>query len=86
MKKTDIAMIVLIASVSVIVAFFATNAIFGNTSTQEVKVKTIEKISDTEATPDPALFNVDAINPTVEVQVGAGTTSPAPSNQAQTGN
>lgn len=72
MKKSDIAMIVLIASVSILVSFFATRAIFGETSSGDVKVKTVEKINATIVEPDPAIFNKDAINPAVEVQVGSG--------------
>lgn len=71
MKRTDIAMIILIASVSILAAFFATNALLGDVSTEEVTVKTIEPIDATVAEPDPAIFNEDAINPAVEVQVGA---------------
>ncbi len=81
MKKTDIAMIVLIASISVIVAFFATNAIFGDASTEEVKVKTIEKIDTAEVTPDTTIFNSNAINPTIEVQVGGSLQSETPSTE-----
>jgi hypothetical protein len=72
MKKTDIAMIVLIASVRILVSFFATRAIFGDAANENVKVKTIEKINANIVEPDPAIFNKDAINPSVEVQVGSG--------------
>lgn len=69
MKKTDIAMIILIAAVSVMVAFFGTNAILGDAASEEQKVKTIEKMSATVEEPNPAIFNSDAINPAVEVQI-----------------
>lgn len=77
MKKTDIAMIVLIASVSVLVAYFIAGALPIFKSSQEpVKVKTVDAISPTvDAQPDPSIFNKDAINPTVEVLVG-GTGTP----------
>lgn len=71
MKKTDIAMIVLIASLSIIAAFFATNAILGDDATEDVTVKTIEPITAEVTSPNPAIFNENAINPAVEVQVGA---------------
>lgn len=70
MKKTDIAMIVLIASLSVIVSFFATNALLGDTANEQVTVKTIEPMTADIAEPDPVIFNSKAINPAVEVQVG----------------
>lgn len=69
MKKTDIAMIILIATVSVMVAFFVTKSIVGTPSSAVQKVKTIETISDTKAEPDTAIFNKDAINPAVKVQI-----------------
>lgn len=72
MKKTDIAMIVLIASVSVIGAYFATSTFFPTASGgQNQTVKTIEVITSDVAEPDPAVFNENAINPAVEVQVGS---------------
>lgn len=74
MKKTDLAMIILIAAASVMVAFFVTRSILGNSATQAVKVKTIESISSTVQDPDPTIFNSNAINPAVEVQI-------TPSNQ-----
>lgn len=71
MKKTDIAMIVLIASVSVVGAFFATSALLGDGATETSTVKTIEAITSEVAPPNPEIFNEDAINPAVEVQVGS---------------
>ncbi|OYX44165.1 hypothetical protein B7Y94_00285 [Candidatus Saccharibacteria bacterium 32-49-12] len=71
MKKTDIAMIVLIASLSIIAAFFITRAILGDSTQTERSVKTIDPITAEVAEPDPKIFNENAINPAVEVQVGA---------------
>lgn len=71
MKKTDIAMIVLIAGLSVGVAFFVANSLpFLKLDTKGVKVKTIEAISADVTPPDPAVFNEDAINPTVKTVIG----------------
>jgi hypothetical protein len=71
MKTTDIAMIVLIAAVSVGVAFAAVSAIPGlKVSNKPVSVKTIEKYDSNITQPDPAVFNKDAINPTVDVTIG----------------
>ena len=71
MKSTDIAMIILIASVSVGVAFAAVSAIPGLKQSNElVKVKSIEKYSDTLDEPSPSIFNKKAINPTVDVVIG----------------
>lgn len=70
MKKSDIAMIILIASVSVLVAYFTSSALVGDVSEESVQVKTAEEISTDVVDPDPEIFNKDAINPTVEVIVG----------------
>lgn len=70
MKKTDITMIILIASVSVLVAYFAGKALLGDTHNTSVKVKTADPITSTVTQPDPAVFNSKAINPTVEVIIG----------------
>ncbi len=70
MKKTDIAMIVLIASLSIIISFFVTKSILGDGEQKAEAVKTITPITTTVAEPNPAIFNDKAINPAVEVQVG----------------
>jgi len=69
MKKTDIAMIILIASVSILIAYFVGNSVFGNVTKDSVKVKTIQVIDSKIVQPSPTIFNKDAINPAVEVQI-----------------
>ncbi len=70
MKKNDIATIILIASISVIFAYFVANAIIGSPSSQSVKVKTAKPITAEIKEPDSSIFNKDSINPTVEVEIG----------------
>lgn len=69
MKKSDIAMIVLIASVSVVVAFFVAKSIFGDFNSGKVTVKTIDLIESTIVEPDTKIFNENAINPAVQVEI-----------------
>ena len=69
MKKTDIAAILLIAIVSVLGAFFITRTFFGGVANESAKVQTIEAINADITEPDPAIFNANAINPAVEVQI-----------------
>lgn len=76
MKKTDVAMIILIASVSVVVAFFTAKAIFGDTYDGKANVKTIEKIDSSIVQPSSKIFNKDAINPTVQVEINSSSTTP----------
>jgi hypothetical protein len=70
MKKSDIAMIILIASISVLVAYFVAKALIGDTANQSVTVKTTDKITIDVAKPDTSVFNSNAINPTVQVIIG----------------
>lgn len=72
MKKSDIAMIILIASVSVIIAYFIANAVIGDVKNEAVKVKTADPITADIQEPDKTVFNSNAINPTVEVIIGGG--------------
>lgn len=71
MKKTDIAMIILIASVSVLVAYFVVNSLpIFQEANQPQQVPTVEAISSETSDVDQTIFNKDAINPTVEVIIG----------------
>lgn len=71
MKKTDIAMIIFIATLGVMIAYFiATNIPFLTVKQEGVEVKTIQAIYASVADPDREIFAVDAINPTVEIVIG----------------
>lgn len=70
MKNSDIAALIVIASLSVLVAYFVADAVIVKPSNKGVKVPTISEISSEVTTPDKSIFNRDAINPTVEVVIG----------------
>lgn len=71
MKQSDIFTLISIATIGVIASFFACNAIMGNPDEKSVSFKRpVETISNSVAEPDPEVFNVAAINPTIEVYVG----------------
>ena len=71
MKKTDIAMIVLIAGVGILIAYFiAVNIPFLKIPEQGVEVQTVDSIGSEISEPSKSVFNADAINPTVEIVVG----------------
>ena len=70
MKKSDIITVILIASIGTIIAAFMTNMILGNPDERSVSFNTIAEIEPSLDEPDPEMFNVTAINPTVEVYVG----------------
>jgi hypothetical protein len=69
MKKTDLAMIVLIAAVSVGVAYFVASSFLGEMDNKGVKVQTVDVITSIVEPPDPRIFNSNAINPSVEVNI-----------------
>lgn len=83
MKKSDIAMIILIASISMLVAYFVANAVIGDTKDEAVKVKTADPISTEIEEPETSVFNSDAINPTVEVIIGGDQSSKSTSQSNQ---
>jgi ABC-type cobalt transport system substrate-binding protein len=69
MKKSELAMVVLIAAGSMLIAYFVANAIFGGAKNDSAKVPTIQTISSQFDEPDPTVFNSNAINPTVGVSL-----------------
>lgn len=82
MKKTDIAMIILIASISVLVAYFVAKSIpLFNDAQKPVKVKVADPITATIDKVDSSVFNKDAINPTVEVIIGGNQPAATTPNQ-----
>ncbi len=71
MKRSDIASIAMIALVGMVIAYIVTMAIVAQVGgKQSTKVPTVQPISSTVDQPDSAVFNRDAINPTVEVLIG----------------
>lgn len=73
-------MIILIASVSVAVAYFVANSIpLFKDAQKPVTVQVAEPITSTLESVDTTVFNKDAINPTVEVIIG-GDAQQSPGN------
>lgn len=70
MKNTDIALIILIAVVSVIASYFLGNWILGDPADLTADMIYVDEISGSLASPDIETFNNSASNPTVEVYIG----------------
>lgn len=70
MKNSDIAMIILVASISVVVSYFLGNAILGDPNDRVEKLSYMNPIDNNIQEPDAETFNPYALNPTVEVYVG----------------
>lgn len=70
MKKSEIAMIVLIASVSMMAAFAIASSIPALKLDEDgVKVKKTTELQSSVTEPDTQVFNSDAINPTVKTVI-----------------
>ncbi len=70
MKNTDIALIILISTISVVASYFIGNAILGDPNDRVESVSYMTPISDTIDQPDSDTYNAYALNPTVEIYVG----------------
>lgn len=75
MKKNDVAALILIAAVSLMIAWFTASSLIGEPKKSAQKVKTVESISQDVQSPDTRIFNKDAINPTVERSIGKSSDS-----------
>lgn len=73
MKKADIAVIILIISISLVAAYFIGQAVIGATNQGKAEVETVEAITPEVAAPDKRIFNKDAINPAVPIKIGNST-------------
>ncbi len=75
MKKNDIALIVLIASIALVSSYFLLRAVVGEQRNEAVKVEVVEPITADITLPSTQIFNANSINPTVTIEIGK------PSNQ-----
>lgn len=69
MKKSEIATIILIASLSMFATFFIARALIGGDIKKEAVVRKATPIDQDVTRPSKTVFNKDSINPTVEVFV-----------------
>ncbi len=79
MKKNDIAVLILIASISFLAAWIIANSFIGEPKGNQ-NVKSAEIISSEVDPIDKKVFSRDAINPTVERSIGKSANS-LPFNQ-----
>lgn len=70
MKKNDIAMIILIVSISLVTSFFIVKTIIGEPQKANVKAEVVDPISAEIVQPQSSIFNKESINPTVVIQIG----------------
>ncbi|MBR3233169.1 hypothetical protein IKF74_02750 [Candidatus Saccharibacteria bacterium] len=71
MKTSDYVTVGFIAVFVTVIAYFLVNSLLGDPSEASVRFEYLDGISNTLASPDSEIFNVAAINPTVEVYIGS---------------
>lgn len=70
MKKNDIATLILIVSISFMIAWFTASAIIPAPKKEDQKVDDVVKMSPEVADRDKRVFNPEAINPTIDRSIG----------------
>ncbi len=80
MKRTEIAMIVLISSLSMFATFTIAQKFLANSVKRTVTIEQAKPISKEIAKPSKRIFNSDAINPTIEVCVESNSVDSGTSN------
>jgi hypothetical protein len=70
MKQSDIAILILVVSFSLLISFFVGNALFASPEDRSKAVPIIQPISNTLSEVDATIFNKKAINPSENIKVG----------------
>ncbi len=71
MKRNEIALLIVIVGISALSSYFLINSIVqSNGSQKPVNVKVAAPISTVVTQPNPAVFNKEALNPTIKVKIG----------------
>lgn len=70
MKKNDLAAVVLIVAIAGVISYFIANAVIGKPSNDPVEVEQVTPIGSSFPKPDERVFNIDALDPTVDVEPG----------------
>jgi len=70
MKKSDYAVLALIVSLTLVVSFLVVKGLFGEPQNSATRVEKAEPISASLVQPSASIFNRNAINPTVVIQIG----------------
>lgn len=70
MKSTDIALIILIAAISIVAAYFVGNAVLGDPYDKVEQMTYVKEVTSDVVEPDGEVFNPYNVNPTQEVYVG----------------
>lgn len=71
MKKTDIALIIIIVSISAGISYWIASVTINQSNEKPIIVRTVDeiKVGEEEVVVDEAVFSKDGINPTVEATI-----------------
>lgn len=72
MKQNDIALIIVIAFVSAVISFIASDKIFVTPANRQQQVEVVDKIDPQFKTPSSKYFNSNSIDPTQNAQLSTG--------------
>ncbi|MGB3024063.1 MAG: hypothetical protein WBB39_04660 [Candidatus Saccharimonadales bacterium] len=70
MKRNDVAIIILIASLCLLAGYFVGKTLLGAPQDRKVEVEKVDVIQTTITEPSKKVFNDQAINPAVPIQIG----------------
>jgi hypothetical protein len=72
MKQKDIALIIVVAVISVVFSLVVSNLIFGSSSKRVQKAEKADAISADFKAPDQRYFNETSVDPTAIIRIGNG--------------
>ncbi|HEX9679124.1 MAG TPA: hypothetical protein VGA08_00700 [Candidatus Saccharimonadales bacterium] len=76
-KQGDIAVVILVVSISLVASYFLGNAIINTDANRSTEVEVINPISAEFGVPSDNIFNDEALNPTELIRIGDdGTNTP----------
>lgn len=70
MKKNDLALIILIVSISLVFSYFVVKLIIGEPQKANLTAESVDPITSDIVQPSPGIFNKNALNPTVVIKIG----------------
>ncbi len=73
MKTQDLITVITTAAVGTMLAYFLMNSLIGDPRNKSVSFEYVDSASSALVSPNPDVFNIAAINPTVEVYIGTCT-------------
>lgn len=72
MKQEDIATLIIVVFVAGVASFFVSSK-FISPSSDKLEAEVVSKITKEFQLPDKKVFNTEAINPTVKIEIGTST-------------